>query len=317
MIAREGGVDNPRERLDWFPMQNPGVGRWLLRLCVALTAVLCLGLAGYAGWRHWERRQVVRYLDAEQDLFDGGIHFDNRGDDEKRSPYEYDVYVDAHPEDEGDILLAYLDHHRKDDRRFGSIQRLGWLKVKAALPVFLEMLKDPDESTRASVACALGDLGDASAAPALLPLLEDKWPYVRFIAADAIVALGGGAAVPGLLKLSEHRVPEMRLSSAYALAGLHDARARPVLLQFLHKDDHEDDWFLRVHAAKALCALDGPASTVAIAGLLEDPKDVVRHRASELLEGLSGEHWPREGKGECRDKAVEAAKLWWARQRTP
>jgi len=103
-----------------------------------------------------------------------------------------------------------------------ALRTLGELQDRAATPVLLAALTEPND--RATAAWALGKLGDPAAAGALLPLFADANWEVRLEASRSLGLLESREAEGGLERLREgDPVPAVREWAARSLAILRGA----------------------------------------------------------------------------------------------
>ncbi len=87
----------------------------------------------------------------------------------------------------------------------------------ASLPVFLELLHDPDFYTRGIAAYSLGLLGDQRAVEPLISALGDESGAVRFHAVESLGLLGNPQAIPALTPLLDDTDHNIRDYVAWAL----------------------------------------------------------------------------------------------------
>lgn len=167
--------------------------------------------------------------------------------------------------------VSYLAEHSID-----LPGAFGYTKCKEAVPMLLELLKDPDGYVSDTIQ-ALGSIGDERAVPTLLEMMADDartgGHQFRSLA-RALGALKAKEAVPALLK-------HLRYDEAIeALASIGDPCAVPALQALINSegriDDSEDNHFEsasdRLVAAKiAVAALDTTARTQKLCELLNEP----------------------------------------------
>lgn len=110
-------------------------------------------------------------------------------------------------------------------------------KGAAAIPGLEQKLADPDPSTRADAAIALGALKAGSAAAKLKALLADKFPPVRQAAAGALIALGDRALLNELIKGLADPDPKVIAGAAAALGTSSNPEVVPYLLQAFQTRD--------------------------------------------------------------------------------
>jgi HEAT repeat protein len=102
----------------------------------------------------------------------------------------------------------------------------------------IEALKDEDSYVRASVARALGEIGDSRAVDALIEALKDEDSDVRENSIDALVKIAKKdlGVVDKLIKALRDEDSDVRASVAWALGEIRDARAVEALIEAL-KDE--------------------------------------------------------------------------------
>lgn len=119
------------------------------------------------------------------------------------------------------MLMTFLSDPDDDTRRM-SVEAMGQLKSKSALPRLRELLQqDSQEQVRAAAARSLGDLQDVES----LPLLEEALHDGRSVKCQAVIAMGQIAhksAVPPLLALLRDQAPEIRYHACHALGEIGD-----------------------------------------------------------------------------------------------
>lgn len=117
------------------------------------------------------------------------------------------------------MLMPFLSDPDDDTRRM-SVEAMGQLKSKSALPRLRELLQqDSQEQVRAAAARSLGELQDAES----LPLLEEALHDSRSVKCQAVIAMGQIAhksAVPPLLALLRDQAPEIRYHACHALGEI-------------------------------------------------------------------------------------------------
>ena len=101
---------------------------------------------------------------------------------------------------------------------------LGELRTDKAVPHFLRLIKDGNESLRAIAASSLGLIGDKRAVEPLLAALNDEAGNVRAIAASSLGCLGDGTAVPHLEKALGDNSEAVRKQAAAALSKIRSRR---------------------------------------------------------------------------------------------
>jgi HEAT repeat protein len=177
---------------------------------------------------------------------------------------------------------------QKEDQPFYRLSIGGALwrmrKYPDALPVFVAVLKEENEYTRADAAAALGQMGPAAkvAVPALVELLGDKEAVVRIAAAKALGAIGtdAKAALPDINKTLIEKELDVRLAAANALWSIDKSPSAISALSEMLKEYKESD---RAKITTALGGLGTEAAVPVLTNALKDAQLEVRVRAAEAL----------------------------------
>ncbi len=165
----------------------------------------------------------------------------------------------------------------------------GRRRYQPALSRLLPLIKDEDGHVRASVATALGHIGDKSAIMPLFDLLDDPYPDVRSAAVQALTEMASGNGETGemigrfissAIDTSEERVTENFL---LVLGSLADEALIPLFARFL-KDPRSK---IRRAALSGLGSLDTESGLEMILKALTDEDPDIRFEAVRHL-GRSG-----------------------------
>ena len=148
-----------------------------------------------------------------------------------------------------------------------------------ALPVLVEMLKDPQEQVRLTAAMSLAQMGPAAktAIPAVVKAMrEEKDEWYRAFLGSAIVKFGSDAvpALAGLLKSAEE---QDRIAAAMALQGL-GLPAAPALADALE----DKVWLVQRSGIEGLGTI-GPVAIPFITAKLKAKGESVRSAAAMTL----------------------------------
>jgi len=151
----------------------------------------------------------------------------------------------------------------------------------------LERLRDPDSTTRAATARALGNLG--AEAPKVVPALEralrDPEPAVRAAAAWALGGFGPGAAgaTSDLGVALADESPPVRAGAAHTLGAIGPA-ARPVANALVsHLDDPAEEVRWRAEDALARVGPDPASALPVLLPLVADPASRGRGGAAAVI----------------------------------
>jgi HEAT repeat protein len=149
-----------------------------------------------------------------------------------------------------------------------------------AVPLLLQILKDPDPSQRQTAAQSLGKIGRKEALPALIEALNDPAPGVRGQAAWAVGMIGNDSASArrSLIPLLFDADAGVRESASPALGRTGEAgTARQTLEQRLLGQDTSSD--TKRLAAAALGGMAIVGSSAIVSPLLHDQDPIVRRWA--------------------------------------
>jgi len=155
----------------------------------------------------------------------------------------------------------------------------------AAIPLWLEQLKDNDANLRYYAAWGLGTLREHPelCIPALMRSLDDPVASVQTASAKSLQDFGPLAveAVPKLTNLFTSPDPNVRYIVAGALGAIGDSSAVPILASGVR--DPSD--VVRIWTVGALGSIgrESQISVPALIAALKDPNDMVRLKAAESL----------------------------------
>lgn len=133
---------------------------------------------------------------------------------------------------------------------------------------------------RSRVAAQLERLAPAPG-PLLVPLLDDLDPAVRFWAAT-LLAPYPKLGTPALVARAADADANVRAAAVETLAGRRGKRPLAAALRLLQ----DPEWFVRVHAARAVGRLGAPADVASVVPLLGDQRWWVRSAAKDALRTL-------------------------------
>jgi HEAT repeat protein len=155
----------------------------------------------------------------------------------------------------------------------------------AAVPLWLEQLKDNDANLRSHAAWGLGTIREQAelCVPALMRSLDDPSPAVQNASAKSLQDFGPAAteALPKLTNPFSSPNPNIRQAVAGALGAIGDARAVPILASGIH--DPNDT--VRIWTVGSLGSIgrEPRISVPALVAALKDPNAMVRFKAAEVL----------------------------------
>ncbi len=175
-----------------------------------------------------------------------------------------------------------------------ACRALGVLADRAALPLLVERLEDPDIDVCVEAAGALGALGDPAAVGALCKSLAgDPDGEIKLAAARALGQIGAAEAIPVLLEVAACRPGDMavddasdwdpwwdvQLAAVEALGRLRSEAAIPVLEALLDDEEGQD---IEVALVRALAEIGGRGEEI-LTGRLAGKRSQPRRRAIRAL----------------------------------
>lgn len=139
-------------------------------------------------------------------------------------------------------------------------------------------LKDEDWGIREDAAMALGEARDPRGVNPLIEALRDSDRAVKTAATSALTAIGA----PAVVDLS-YCLQDPDLSVQEAAASILSAIADERVLEPLQSALLNQDWVVRMHAARAVGRLGNPRSVETLVLLLQDKVPAVRDEAIAAL----------------------------------
>ncbi len=169
--------------------------------------------------------------------------------------------------------------------RLGVCEALGLARQKAAVPLLLDRLSDPDPDVRAGAAAALGGIGEASAAERLAATFRRyrDWP-TRATVLEALARLAPEQAKPLLSEAAADASYQVRMLAAESMpraGGNATFEALPALL-------NDPDWRVRASAIGACLELRTRAVVGWLADRLGREKGRLRWNIVSALHDLTG-----------------------------
>jgi len=258
-----------------------------------LVVILCVAVFIGFGWIAYERQTTSDYLNDLQSAWKPR---------RVQAAYELSKILTTDPkalEKESDrAQVRELFAHAEDPemRRYLALV-LARTHDRAALPLLVQALDDPDDQTRIYMLWALGTLGDPSARGPLEKALADPDPGLRKTAAFALGELGDRASIPLLTARLDDAVPDVRWNAALGLARLGSSAGVPVLETMLDRKllaqvpdiTREQQEEALVGALQALAVVGGPEERPVFDRLAaSDPSLKVRQAALEARKALAG-----------------------------
>lgn len=165
-------------------------------------------------------------------------------------------------------------------RRHAAIS-LGRSGERAAVPVLVEALKDPDNGVRREAAKALGRIKDARAVAPLVEALRDGDGNVRLYAAYALGEIKDPKAVKALLRALGDPEWCVRDQAAWALREINDPKIAAPLAAALRERNADV-----AHVVWLLRHVGGTQTVRELSSLLRAPEAAVRMRAVHVLSEL-------------------------------
>jgi len=190
-------------------------------------------------------------------------------------------------------VLAERDHRRRDEAPRMVSSRVHFKLVtdrSAAVDPLRRQLRDRDPAFRASVATALGHIGDKRAARDLHRALWDDAPPVRAAAANALAMLGGSVRSrerKRLMALMTDSYPEVRAAAARALGRSNyygDLTGQEAARDAITIALSDRDWRVRQSAAEAVAVVRAlPGTGVRLVEIVKRDRLEVRIAAAKAL----------------------------------
>lgn len=175
-------------------------------------------------------------------------------------------------------LLAMLKSSEGYDRSY-FIRALRFSSSPELIEIIGEALNDESAATRTEAAQYLAKQESERAAELLEKALADKDVEVKLTAAEALAGKASSKAVTSLMELLGNDDGKVRSRAIVALARAMGAESLPHVERALA----EDDKFVRCAAVRALSYLGTPEAVRRMLLATEDPYELVRKEADELL----------------------------------
>jgi HEAT repeat protein len=169
---------------------------------------------------------------------------------------------------------------RNEDVRLGALVAVSARGDELAARLLVTSLAEWPTG-RARVAAELEQQPSEHVAPLLEELLADSRPEVKFWALQVLGRKRSPLPWTAITELLDDPSPNVRAALAEGLPGFY--RRPTIALRRLLADD---EWFVRVHAARALGEVGSKLAAPAIAELLRDPSWWVRDAAEKALVAL-------------------------------
>jgi HEAT repeat protein len=175
-----------------------------------------------------------------------------------------------------------------------TLVKIGDLSTVEALILALE---NNNSDIRREAAETLGDIGHSEAVKPLIVLLKDMNPDVRQAATEALIKIGGLNTMEQLISALQDRNSYIREAAAEILGKISNPALDPLMYALW-----EDNWEVRIEAAKALGRLkDGRAVNSLVAVLEYEGRDTRRGMSEELDEITSSSAKPFTAAGMTQD----------------
>lgn len=162
-----------------------------------------------------------------------------------------------------------------------AAKKIAELKPQGSVATLIPYLNSPEGQVRATVAQALGEVGDVQASRPLISLLQDRDPKVAVSAANSLGRLKAADAAPALLGVLRAGGAEGAGAAARALGDIGAQQAIPALSDALLNEKLGGP--VREEAAAALGKLNDAAALPALVASLGDPDDRIRWAAADGL----------------------------------
>jgi CheY-like chemotaxis protein len=210
-----------------------------------------------------------------------------------------------------DPLISIITRETDTDILFEAITALGALRIKKALPVFSDMMNQPDmkikraavfaiaqidgkesvdrllsfisknEELNKIVVEALTDIQDLYALEKLTSLLKSTETIVRDTAIDGLMKLGN-KAVPILTRASRNAGADYLVHLITTLGYIGDPAALPSIIDIINTQPENAN--IRQAAYEAMERIPSPKSAICLAQGLQDPVESVRMSAARAID---------------------------------
>lgn len=128
---------------------------------------------------------------------------------------------------------------------------------KAAVPILIQLLRDPSVGVRAGAADALGKIGDPAAGPAIFERFAgaEQVEDVKELLASALGAVGYRPAIPLLIQTLEKDNEVLRGCAAWALGIMCATEAEEALYAILARESKPPGSYIRERLSESVEAL--------------------------------------------------------------
>jgi len=160
-----------------------------------------------------------------------------------------------------------------------------------------EHLNDPDFAARLAAIQALSDLGASSEAGAIADLCEDETKGLRQAAVSALAKMGSAGAAEAL-RFFDDKDYTVRAAAVRVFSPLHSKLSAEFAFPYAESvaaKINDEDWRVRIEAAKALGDLHASAYAAQVASLSSHPDVEVRRVAICALEKMGPAATPHLG----------------------
>ena len=154
----------------------------------------------------------------------------------------------------GPLIKVLKNEHKDWYIREEAALALAGMGNSRAVEFLIEALSDEDRDVRKGAARTLGLIKDKKAVDHLIEALKDEDWYVRAEATEALGLIEDERAVKYLIEAFKNKGWVIREKTAEALVSIGTQAIEP-LIKVLEDDD--EDWYVRMEAAKALNEIGG------------------------------------------------------------
>ena len=258
------------------------------RMSVTAQATLCIGLLSLATW-HVHSRYAAFNVDrlhniglavmGDDDEFGYLVERLEQGGAQERIRAAWALGRSGRSEARPLLIEAALQDPDRDVR-INAIAGAIAVRGEGVDAMLRAALDDEDDNVKAAGVRGLAN--DPSAVDEVEPLLQSDSATLRATVADALGRMGQPKVVPSLIRVAADPEEQVRSRVAFALGRLADPSAVATLTRML--DDER--WEVRANAAQALGMIGDPSARPALERAADEPNGYVRSATDKALDLL-------------------------------